>query len=181
MTIHELGFIIRQLGYIIGQVMPFLVACLELINKCIAGFFMVSRHHLIILILMHAQCLILKYVSVKNARHICCTYPVSLNQVTTININRKYRLLKVCYVPATITTFCFFSFLLQPLTILMRHTRQGVCAINQCIFLRCLWLPHSAKTTLMLHKKSIRQFINAHQNIRRKFASFLQLSKDVLL
>jgi hypothetical protein len=37
------------------------------------------------------------------------------------------------------------------------------------------------KLQLMLHKKSISQFINAHQKIRRKFASFLQLSKHVLL
>jgi hypothetical protein len=34
----------------------------------------------------------------------------------------------------------FFSFLLQPLTVLIRQTRQAVHAINQSIFLRCLWL-----------------------------------------
>ncbi len=54
----------------------------------------------------------------------------------TIDIERKYRLLKVCYVPATSTTFLplFSSFLLRPLTVLMRQTRQVVHAINQSIF-----------------------------------------------
>ncbi len=32
------------------------------------------------------------------------------------------------------------AFLWQPLTVLTRQTRQTVCAINQSIFLRCLWL-----------------------------------------
>jgi hypothetical protein len=42
------------------------------------------------------------------------------------------RLLKVCYVPATSTLLVAFfsSFLLQPLTVLMRQTRQVVCAIH---------------------------------------------------
>ncbi len=35
--------------------------------------------------------------------------------------------------------FPFFFFLLWPLTILMRQTRQALHAINQSIFLRCLW------------------------------------------
>ncbi len=56
-----------------------------------------------------------------------------------IDIERKYRLLKVRYVPATSTTFLvFFIFFLQPLTVLMRQSRQLVRAINQSIFLRCL-------------------------------------------
>ncbi len=33
----------------------------------------------------------------------------------------------------------FFLFLLQPLTALMKQTWQAVFAIEQCIFLRCLW------------------------------------------
>ncbi len=32
-----------------------------------------------------------------------------------------------------------FAFLLRPLTVLMRQTRQAVGAINQSIFRRCLW------------------------------------------
>jgi hypothetical protein len=53
------------------------------------------------------------------------------------DIKRKYRLLKVCYVPATSTAFLvFFSLLLLwPLTLLIRQTRQAVRAINQSIFL----------------------------------------------
>ncbi len=33
----------------------------------------------------------------------------------------------------------FFSFLLQPLTVLMKQTRQAVRAIRQSIIIRCLW------------------------------------------
>ncbi len=130
MTIHELGLVMNQLGYIIGQATPVLMACLELINKCIGGFFMVSRCHLIILILMHPQCLILKCVGVKNARCICCTYPGSLNQVTTIHINRKYILLKVCYVPADGTTFLasfLFFFAATTNSTNETHKAGGMC------------------------------------------------------
>jgi hypothetical protein len=57
-----------------------------------------------------------------------------------IDFKRKYRLLKVYYVPATRSKFLayFLSFLLWPLTLLMRQTKQAVCTINQSIFLRCL-------------------------------------------
>ncbi len=34
----------------------------------------------------------------------------------------------------------FVFFLLQPLTVLMKHTRQVVRAIKQSILLRCLWM-----------------------------------------
>ncbi len=34
------------------------------------------------------------------------------------------------------------AFMLQPQTVLNRQTRQAVCAINQSIFLRCLWMRH---------------------------------------
>ncbi len=61
----------------------------------------------------------------------------------TIDIESlQNRLLKVCYVPATSpdlprVSFCFsFLFLLlRPLTVLMKQTRQAVCAIKQSIFL----------------------------------------------
>ncbi len=57
------------------------------------------------------------------------------------------RLLKVCYVPATSAglprlSFFFFLFLLRPLTVLMKQTRQVVRAIKQSILLRCLCLSH---------------------------------------
>jgi hypothetical protein len=47
------------------------------------------------------------------------------------------RLLKVCYVTATsaVLTAFFSSFLLQPLTVLMKQTRQPVNAIKQSIYL----------------------------------------------
>ncbi len=54
-----------------------------------------------------------------------------------IDIERKNRLLKVCYVTTTSAAF-LASYLLQPLTVLMRQTKQPVRAINQSIFLRCL-------------------------------------------
>ncbi len=37
----------------------------------------------------------------------------------------------------------FFFLLLRLLTVLMKQTRQAVCAVEQSIFLRCLWLEHS--------------------------------------
>ncbi len=52
--------------------------------------------------------------------------------------NKKNRLLKVCYVPATTAASfkAFFLFIiLQPFTVLMRHTRQAVRAIKQFISL----------------------------------------------
>jgi len=58
--------------------------------------------------------------------------------------NKEYRLLKFCRVPATsaisskaFSLFCVF--LLQPLTVLMKQTRQVVHAIMQSTLLRCLW------------------------------------------
>ncbi len=50
------------------------------------------------------------------------------------------RLLNVCYVPATSAglprvSFSFLFLLLRPLTVLMKQTRQAVCAIKQSIFL----------------------------------------------
>ncbi len=47
------------------------------------------------------------------------------------------RLLKVCYVPATSATLnrlLFFSFLLRPLRVLMKQTRQAICAINSLYY-----------------------------------------------
>jgi hypothetical protein len=41
-------------------------------------------------------------------------------------------------ISAAILAF-FLSFLLQPLTVLLRQTRQAIHAINQPIFLKCLW------------------------------------------
>jgi hypothetical protein len=47
------------------------------------------------------------------------------------------RLLKVCFVPASSTVLIAFfsSFLLRPLTVLMKQTRQPVRAVNQSIYL----------------------------------------------
>ncbi len=52
-----------------------------------------------------------------------------------IDIKRKNRLLKVCYVPTTSATFlAFFPFLLLwPFIVLMKQTRQAVCAFKQSI------------------------------------------------
>jgi hypothetical protein len=59
--------------------------------------------------------------------------------VVTIDIKSlQNRLLKVCYVPATsagLNRLLFFLFLLWPLTVLMKQTRQAVCAIKQSIYL----------------------------------------------
>ncbi len=41
--------------------------------------------------------------------------------------------------PVLVGFFSFSFFLLQPLTVLMKQTRQAVCAIKQTILLRCVW------------------------------------------
>ncbi len=64
-------------------------------------------------------------------------------KVMTIYIKSlQNRLLKVCYVPATSAGlprvsffFSFLSLLLQPLTVLMKQTRQALRAIKQSIYL----------------------------------------------
>ncbi len=74
---------------------------------------------------------------------LACHWTKNVNkadELAYLCIERKNRLVMVCYVPTTSATFlAFFSFLLQLLTVLMRQTRQVVRAINWCIFLRCLW------------------------------------------
>jgi hypothetical protein len=56
--------------------------------------------------------------------------------VVIIDIERrKNRLLKFCYVPTTSAAHNRLLFLLRPFTVLMKQTRQAVCAIKQSIFL----------------------------------------------
>jgi hypothetical protein len=73
-----------------------------------------------------------------------CQWPPSCLYVYggTIDIKRKNRFLKVCYVPTTSATFLafFLFFLLWPLTVLMEQTRQAVRAMKQYMLLRCLWV-----------------------------------------
>ncbi len=60
--------------------------------------------------------------------------------ITTIDIKSiQNRLLKVCYVPATSAGFPRLLFLLRPLTVLMKQTRQAIWAVKQSIILRFLW------------------------------------------
>ncbi len=50
--------------------------------------------------------------------------------IFTIDIKSlQNRLLKVCYVPTTSASLPRLLFLLRPLTVLMKQTRQAVCAI----------------------------------------------------
>ncbi len=59
------------------------------------------------------------------------------NRIGSIDIKSLNRLLKVCYVPATsaILIAYFSAFLLQPLTVLMKQTRQPVRAVKQSLYL----------------------------------------------
>ncbi len=63
------------------------------------------------------------------------------------------------------------ALLWQPLTVLTRQTRQAVCALNQSIFLRCLWvlcttMSHWNKFTVMLLPESFTAlFIIMYLNI----------------
>ncbi len=49
-----------------------------------------------------------------------------------------FRLLKVCYVPATSAGLSRLLFMRWPLTVLMKQTRQAVNTFKQSILLRCL-------------------------------------------
>ncbi len=60
--------------------------------------------------------------------------------VGIIDTKRKNRLLKVCACYQRHIFSLFFFFLLWPLTVLIKQTRQVVCAVKQSILLRCLWL-----------------------------------------
>jgi hypothetical protein len=53
----------------------------------------------------------------------------------------KNRLLKVCYVPGTNARLPRLPFLMRLLTVLMKQTRQAVCAIKQSIYLDIYALP----------------------------------------
>jgi hypothetical protein len=73
-----------------------------------------------------------------------CTYVAVVCQfafwlISSTDIKGKSRLLKFCYVPLLALPLPR-AFLWQPLTVLTRQARQAACAINQSIFLRCLWL-----------------------------------------
>ncbi len=45
----------------------------------------------------------------------------------------------MCLLIVALLPRAFFAFLLRPVTVVIRQTRQAVRAINQSIFLRCLW------------------------------------------
>jgi hypothetical protein len=62
-----------------------------------------------------------------------------IEMILSIDIESlQNRLLKV-YVPATSAPLNrLLFFLLRPLTVLMKHTRQAVLAVKQTILLRCL-------------------------------------------
>jgi hypothetical protein len=77
-------------------------------------------------------------------RHLCCPCHKDfvVNLVNVIDIESlQNRLLKVCYVPATSAGLSrlLFIFLRWSLTVLMKQTRQAVCAFNRSILPRCLW------------------------------------------
>ncbi len=58
----------------------------------------------------------------------------------TIDIKSlQTRFLKVYYVLATIANLPRLLFLLRPLTVLIKQTRQAIRAVKQSILLRCLW------------------------------------------
>jgi hypothetical protein len=55
-----------------------------------------------------------------------CAYIIDIKSL-------QNRLLKVCYVPAPNASLPRLLFLLQPFTVLMKHTRQAVLVIKQSI------------------------------------------------
>ncbi len=58
-----------------------------------------------------------------------------------------------CYVPATSAAhnrLLFFSFLLQPFTVLMKQTRQAIHAVKQSIFLD-VYAQHSGSIVVVVY------------------------------
>ncbi len=81
----------------------------------------------------------------------------------TIDIESlQNRLLKVCYVPPTSASLPRLLFLLHPLTVLMKQTRQAVFAIKQYLLLRCLWYVQTL--SLRRHFQGILQAFLRHFN-----------------
>ncbi len=60
-------------------------------------------------------------------------------------------LLKVCDVSSTSTGLQRLLFLLRPLTVLMKQTRQAVHTIKQSILLRCLWFKSTFNMLTLLN------------------------------
>ncbi len=58
---------------------------------------------------------------------------------------------KVCYVPATSAGLPRLLFLLRPLTVLMKQTRQAVRAIKQPILLRILWIAATVYVVVVIN------------------------------
>ncbi len=78
-----------------------------------------------------------------------CIIDMNINRLPIDHRYRKSlnRLLKVCYVPTTSAVLIAFfsSFLLQPLTVLMKQTRLPVFAIKQSIYLDVCSRPTNSK------------------------------------
>jgi len=65
-------------------------------------------------------------------------------EVKGLSLDHRYRMTKIdclrfVMCPLLAQVFQGRLFLMQPLTVLMRQTRQAVHVIHQSIFLRCLW------------------------------------------
>ncbi len=85
------------------------------------------------------------------------------------------RLLKVCYVPATSAGLSRLLFLQWPLTVIMKQTRQAVCALKQSILLRCLWFyPMILDTIKICSFSAVKTFIG------KKYSFQNQVKNDVL-
>ena len=83
--------------------------------------------------------------------------------------NDKNRLLKVCYVPATSASLPRLLFLLRPLTVLMKQTRQAVCILNQSILLRCLRTYLSLNKHWIAHCKVLQERSRSHSQFNIPF------------
>ncbi len=87
-----------------------------------------------------------------------------MNKADTLRLCHRYqkslnRLLKVCYVPATraVLIAFFSSFLLPPLTVLMKQARQLVRAVKQSIYLDVYGLcPSSIMVEHLTHYPKIK-------------------------
>ncbi len=75
------------------------------------------------------------YINEIMLKNIIAQFWQSFNCIPIDIVSLLNRLLKVCYVPATNAGLNRLLFLLQPLTVLMKQTRQAICTVKQSIYL----------------------------------------------
>jgi hypothetical protein len=101
----------------------------------------------------------------------CLVYNIDIKSL-------QNRLLKVCCVLKTSTCLprLLFIFLLWPITVLIKQTRQAILVIKQSIFLRCLWsskMPHSGRLPALTQTTRVEKLAKGkHSSLLRTLVNY---------